>query len=1503
MVMDGQPVGGDCDDEEYYANSDMPEYCRDEIDNDCNGLIDAEDPNVLTDIKYYIDKDGDEFGDESTLIETCGIPPSEGYVLTLGDCFDDPKTDPNICSETTCIANEIANLREEICIKSECSQCAKCINPAQKKEFCDGLDNDCNSIIPNDNEFGEIDDDGDKFVECSNWIGEIVVGILGGSDCNDDPLDSGTICFPGNSAQDICDGYNQDCDEFKDEDPDIVWYHDYDVDGWTDNNDNSNLSCADPDNEGENKWFSKYERSIFHDCNDNNANTFPGAPEICDGEDNDCNGSPIWDEVDSDLDQVMICAGDCDDDNISSYPGAPEICDGEDNDCNDVVPADEKNNDGDNFRICQGDCDDNSASSYPGATEICDGEDNDCNGAIPTNEENLDGDNFLVCQGDCDDNNASSYPGATEICDGEDNDCNGAIPAIEENVDGDNFLVCQGDCDDNNASSYPGAAEICDGEDNDCNGAVPTNERNVDGDNFLVCQGDCDDNDASSYPGATEICDGEDNDCDGAVPTNEANVDGDNFLVCQGDCDDNNASSYPGATEICDGEDNDCNGAVPANEKNVDGDNFLVCQGDCDDNNASSYPGATEICDGEDNDCNGAVPNNEKNVDGDNYLVCQGDCDDNNDSSYPGATEICDGEDNDCNGAVPANEENIDEDNFLVCQGDCDDNNASSYPGATEICDGEDNDCNGAIPINEKNLDGDNFLVCQGDCDDNNDSSYPGATEICDGEDNDCNGAVPANEENIDEDNFLVCQGDCDDNNASSYPGATEICDGEDNDCNGAVPANEENVDGDNFLVCQGDCDDNDASSYPGATEICDGEDNDCSGLPDTDEVNVDGDQYMICEGDCNDRNSQVYPGAPELCDGEDTDCDETVPADEANADGDNFMVCEEDCDDNNPDVYPGGPELCDGEDILNNCDGVLPYNEIDHDGDYESICAGDCDDADPFRATRHLENCIDGIDNDCDDLVDDDDPECGNCVDADGDRHYAEDPVDCPGSDDCDDNDPAIHPDAEELCDPDLIDENCDGVALNPNVDCENTDVVHETVTITEDNRADIMFVVDNSVSMDDKQQKLADNFINFINKLTSPNNPDHQIDYQIGVITTSEFTSPVTEKPTYPPGTFHFYERDHYRNNCYESGTWKNNCDGWLLEGGGKLQGDFDDFSGNPGHIADTPLYITPDNVDSNFITTRCRNNNVEEGVKCAFYENAVVGEGGHFAESGLMTARLAFHSTNTDEGQHNYGFFRGFEDGTPEQPVKTFIIFISDGDDMSNFTYESTNIPELPWTCDNQVWTWASQLACIDDPLPNFCTEPIEIGYDPVLGARKPYIFAQIFKELITEGIKIHPFAVVVPENSTCDSFNCVQNIKFDWGPPTHELPSADRVSYSYRYLEFMNDYYAPQDPSPYIKDICGPNFGNIVDDIGNLIFNTLNYTFYICGGDADPCNGMQGVYIDAVQINGTTVTDTNCYYENLSDPNEKFIVFQETEECVSAGFIPNEEDLVTIYFHYN
>ncbi|MGA1842166.1 MAG: putative metal-binding motif-containing protein [bacterium] len=109
-----------------------------------------------------------------------------------------------------------------------------------------------------------------------------------------------------------------------------------------------------------------YVSSAGDSCPDDPNKTEPG---IC--------GCGVAD-IDADQDGSYECQGDCDETDNTVYPGATEICDGKDNDCDGTVPADEADEDGDGVRICEGDCDDTDADINPAAAEVYDGIDNDC---------------------------------------------------------------------------------------------------------------------------------------------------------------------------------------------------------------------------------------------------------------------------------------------------------------------------------------------------------------------------------------------------------------------------------------------------------------------------------------------------------------------------------------------------------------------------------------------------------------------------------------------------------------------------------------------------------------------------------------------------------------------------------------------------------------------------------------------------------------------------------------------------------------------------------------------------------------------------------------------------------------------------------------------------------------------------------------------------------------------------------------------------------------------
>jgi len=539
------------------------------------------------------------------------------------------------------------------------------VNPGADEIDGDGVDNNCDgeeaTDADGDGHYDGYDDCDDSDPTVYQGAEELEDGI--DNDCDGD-IDDGT-----NAYDDDGDGfteYDGDCDDANG----LIHPGDDDGDGVS--------TCDEPP-----------------DCDDNNADRFPGNSEACDGTDNDCDGTLAEFEQDADGDGAWPCTGDCDDLDSDVYNGATEFADCKDNDCdgNTDEGTDAADDDGDGF--CEG-------YDFGQGDECCDGSDpGDCDDADALlNLSDGDQDGFTTCDvsPDCDDQNADRYPGAPELCDQVDNDCDGSLPADEADDDGDGWAECQGDCDDGDALLNPTDVDgdgysTCDGvpdcDDND----AALNLHDLDGDLYSTCTGDCDETDASVYPGAPEQPSNIDNDCDGTVDEGTETYDDDGDGWCEG-------FDYQGnGPECTDGSlPGDCDdGDASLELDDYDGDYYTTCDGDCDDAEPLTYPGAPEQCDLADNDCDGTVDEGvEADGDGDGWYPCQGDCDDLDANVYPGAPDFCDWKDNNCDGFLEATEFDDDGDGWDECQGDCDDADTTFHPGQWDApSDGIDWDCNG----------------------------------------------------------------------------------------------------------------------------------------------------------------------------------------------------------------------------------------------------------------------------------------------------------------------------------------------------------------------------------------------------------------------------------------------------------------------------------------------------------------------------------------------------------------------------------------------------------------------------------------------------------------------------------------------------------------------------------------------------------------------------------------------------------------------------------------
>lgn len=369
---------------------------------------------------FYFDGDMDGFGDEYIALESCTAP--DGYVEDV-DCDDFTSTTfpgaPEQCNGMDDSCDGVADDGDpgggSTCATGLLGVCATgttactggsvvCAqNQSASNEQCDNLDNDCDGAVDDGNPGGLQDcATGDQGV-CGEGVTYCTHGVIDcvqkqgpsaevcdarDNDCNgqsDDGLatqtwhpdadgdghGNGTVstqactrpsgyvantsdCNDGDAgiylgALETCDGVDNNCNGSVDEGEMLTWYRDADGDGYGSAS-LSTQACTPP---------SGYVANTS-DCHDNNASIRPNASEVCDGMDNNCNGT-----VDEGVMKTWYLDADGDGYGKTNYDTA-QSC---------VQPA--------GYAANFADCNDTIGAVNPGTAEQCgDFVDNNCSGLI-----------------------------------------------------------------------------------------------------------------------------------------------------------------------------------------------------------------------------------------------------------------------------------------------------------------------------------------------------------------------------------------------------------------------------------------------------------------------------------------------------------------------------------------------------------------------------------------------------------------------------------------------------------------------------------------------------------------------------------------------------------------------------------------------------------------------------------------------------------------------------------------------------------------------------------------------------------------------------------------------------------------------------------------------------------------------------------------------------------------------------------------------------------------
>jgi Notch 1 len=603
-------------------------------------------------------------------------------------------------------------------------------------------------------------------------------------------------------------------------------------------------------------------------------------------------------------------------------------------------------------------------------------------------------------------------------------------------------------------------AEVCDNLDNDCDGS--TDENTVDTGSSCVCdnvsltcvggtrQGVCRTGVSACVSGAIvcqstvnatgEVCNNLDDDCDGQVDESVSQTcyTATGGTQGVGECKSGTQSCVAGSwgqcvgevtptSETCNGKDDDCDGTTDDSPVDVgqtcDGSDTDLCpEGTtycdigllkCSDTSSNSI----EYCNNFDDDCDGTTDESPVDV-GQACSVGLGAC------ARQGATV--------CTGGVP------------VC-------GAVAGSPTTEVCNGADDDCDG---LSDEGFNVGTACEGRGECGagviecasptatrcstDPGGSADQSVAEVCNGKDDDCDGQT---DEGLND--LGACgtnTGECSEGRSRCISGAVtcqggiasqpESCNNKDDDCDGVTDERtgdpgDTNHSGltDEGAPCGHELGECEAGTYQCAggilqcvggsepqPETCNALDDDCNGVRDDNPVDVGKSCGITAEGECAFGQTICVSGGQiacngnidptfETCNGKDDDCDGQTDEDAVDV-GQSCGSSQGDC---VPGIYQcidgvrtcvggsvGVPEICDG--IDNNCNNIIDDDVTDE----GAVCG-----ADEGVCEKGHEQCIDGklqcigvvlpgtevcncLDDDCDKEVDEGDL-CsgGGCVDC----------------------------------------------------------------------------------------------------------------------------------------------------------------------------------------------------------------------------------------------------------------------------------------------------------------------------------------------------------------------------------------------------------------------------------------------------------------------------------------------------------------------------------------